>query len=39
VRDLRLNNNYITKFGQVALSEAVDMVYEMGKGKVTTVHL
>jgi hypothetical protein len=39
VKDLRLNNNYITRFGQVALSEAVDMVYEMGGGKVTTVHL
>ncbi len=39
VKDLRLNNNYITKFGQVALSEAVDMVAEMGKGRVTTVHL
>ncbi len=39
VKDLRLNNNYITRFGQVALSEAVDMVFEMGGGKVTTVHL
>ncbi len=36
--DLKLNSNYITRFGQVALSEAVDMVYEMAGGKMTTVH-
>lgn len=36
--DLKLNSNYITRFGQVALSEAVDMVFEMAKGKTTTVH-
>ncbi len=36
-KDLRLNQNYITRFGQVALSEAVDVVYELGK-KMTTVH-
>lgn len=35
---LRLNSNYITRFGQVALGEAVDMVHEMAKGKSTTVH-
>jgi hypothetical protein len=34
---LRLNSNYITKFGQVALSEAVDLVYELGGGRQTTV--
>jgi hypothetical protein len=38
VKDLKLNMNYITKFGQVALSEAVDMVYELGGGRMTTVH-
>lgn len=37
VKDLRLNANYITRFGQVALREAVDMVYEMGRGRVTTI--
>ena len=37
MKDLRLNANYITRFGQVALSEAVDMVYEMGRGRVTTI--
>jgi len=35
--DVRLNSNYITKFGQVALIEAVDMVYEMGKGRMIQV--
>lgn len=38
VKELKLNANYITRFGQVALTEAVDMVYEMGGGKMTTVH-
>ncbi len=37
VKELKLNANYITRFGQVALSEAVDMVYEMGGGKQTSV--
>jgi hypothetical protein len=37
VKELRLNANYITRFGQVALSEAVDMVYEMAGGRTTTV--
>jgi hypothetical protein len=37
VKELRLNANYITRFGQVALNEAVDMVYEMGGGRMTTV--
>ena len=36
-KELKLNANYITKFGQVALGEAVDMVYEMGKGRMTTI--
>lgn len=30
--------HYGTVSRQVALSEAVDMVYEMGGGKMTTVH-
>lgn len=37
VKELKLNANYITRFGQVALSEAVDMVYEMGGGNMLTV--
>lgn len=37
MKELRLNANYITRFGQVALTEAVDMVYEMGAGKILTV--
>jgi hypothetical protein len=37
VRELRLNANYITRFGQVALGEAVDIVHELGRGRVTTV--
>lgn len=36
-KELKLNNNYITRFGQVALTEAVDMVYEMGGGNMLTV--
>ncbi|GFH31964.1 uncharacterized protein HaLaN_31104, partial [Haematococcus lacustris] len=35
-KDLKLASNYITRFGQVALSEAVDMVFEMAAGKMTT---
>ena len=35
-RELKLNSNYITRFGQVALTEAIDMVYEMSKGRTTT---
>lgn len=38
MRKLKLNANYITRFGQVALSEAVDMVYELAGGRTTTVH-
>jgi hypothetical protein len=37
VKELKLNANYITRFGQVALTEAVDMVYEMGGGNMLTV--
>lgn len=37
VKELKLNNNYITRFGQVALTEAVDMVYEMGGGNMLSV--
>lgn len=37
VKELKLNNNYITRFGQVALTEAVDLVYEIGGGNMLTV--
>ncbi len=29
VQELKLSSNYITRIGQVALKEAVDMVYDM----------
>ena len=29
-KELKISSNYLTKFGQVALTEALDMVYEMG---------
>eukprot|EP00798_Chlamydomonas_sp_ICE-L_P019001 gene19001-25585_t len=32
-KEMKLNSNYITRFGQVALSDAVDMVFENGRGK------
>lgn len=28
-KEVKISSNYITKFGQVALMEALDMVYEM----------
>lgn len=31
-RELRLNANYVTRFGQVALGEAVDVVFELSGG-------
>jgi NLR family CARD domain-containing protein 3 len=37
IKELRLNANYITRFGQVALTEAVDVVYEMAGGRALTV--
>jgi hypothetical protein len=33
VQVLNLTGNYITKYGQVALSEARDIVHEMNGGK------
>lgn len=32
-KELKVNSNYLTRFGQVALTEALDMVYEMGGGR------
>lgn len=32
-KELKVNANYIGRFGQVALTEALDMVYEMGGGR------
>ena len=34
---LSLSSNYITKLGAVALTEAVDIVHELGSGKDTTI--
>lgn len=36
-RELRVNSNYITNMGQVALTEAIDMVQELGRGKLISV--
>lgn len=35
--ELRLSQNYVTRFGQVALQEAVDVVQELGGGRTTSV--
>ena len=32
-KEVKISSNYITKFGQVALMEALDMVYEMSGDK------
>ncbi len=32
-KELKVNANYITRFGQVALTEALEMVYEMSGGR------
>ena len=37
-KDVKMNSNYITKFGQVALMEALDMVYEMGDQREIVIH-
>ena len=29
-RELKMNSNYLTRMGQAVLTEALDMVYEMG---------
>ncbi len=34
-RELKVNANYITRFGQVALTEAIDHVYDCGKREMT----
>ena len=31
--ELKMGSNYITKQGQIAMAEALDMVYEMSGGK------
>ena len=37
-KDVKIGSNYITKFGQVALEEALDMVYEMGGQREIVIH-
>ena len=37
-KDVKISSNYITRFGQVALTEALDMVYEMGGQRMNTIH-
>ena len=36
--EIKLNNNYITKFGEVALTEAAALVQEMNEGKELEVY-
>ncbi len=36
-RDLKLNANYVSRFGQVALTEALDVVFEMSGGREITI--
>ncbi|CAI7870762.1 unnamed protein product, partial [Closterium sp. NIES-54] len=38
VETLNLSSNYITKYGQVALSEAKDLVSEMNDGKEVNIY-
>ena len=37
-KEVKISSNYITKFGQVALMEALDMVYEMGDQREISIH-
>lgn len=38
-KEVKISSNYITKFGQVALMEALDMVYEMsGDNREIVIH-
>ena len=37
-KEVKIGSNYITKFGQVALMEALDMVYEMGDHREIVIH-
>jgi NLR family CARD domain-containing protein 3 len=34
-REFKINANYLTTFGQVALKEALDMVYDMARKEIT----
>ena len=36
-RELKVNANYIGRFGQVALTEALDMVYDLAQGREITI--
>lgn len=37
VKELKLNSNYITEQGQFVLTEALDLIYELGNGRETTI--
>lgn len=37
VKELKLNSNYITERGMFVLTEALDLVYELGNGRETTI--
>jgi len=37
-KNVNMGSNYITNFGQVALEEALDMVYEMGGQREIVIH-
>lgn len=37
-KEFKVNSNYITKFGQVALTEALDMVLDIGRKSITIVY-
>ncbi len=37
-KNVKIGSNYITNFGQVALEEALDMVYEMGGQREIVIH-
>jgi hypothetical protein len=39
ITSISLNNNYITKFGEVTLTEAVELVQELNPGRDLYIHL
>lgn len=37
-QELKLNANYLKRFGQIALEEAIDMVFDMSKKQITITY-
>lgn len=37
-KELKVNANYITRFGQVALTEALDQVYDLGRREIVITY-